>query len=261
MPSKIFISWGGDLSRKIAEELCDWIPSVLQFVKPYFSPEDIEKGARWESNIAEQLSECNVGLICLTSDNLQRPWILFEAGALSKNLEHSRVCPILFNVEPTEVSGPLASFQSTKFIKDDFRKLLMVINETGDEYRLDDAVFNRVFDKWWPDFEMKISEILNSREPVRKAKQVTGDEMLKEILALTRMNTRRNSNDMDYACAALERLLTSIDDAMMDHIQFDMIPIKDLDPSIQMLCDALGCRDWFNKHMVRRRELINKSLK
>ena len=44
MYSKVFISWSGDLSKKIAEELRFWLPAVLQFVKPYFTPNDIEKG-------------------------------------------------------------------------------------------------------------------------------------------------------------------------------------------------------------------------
>jgi hypothetical protein len=41
----VFISWSGDQSKAIAEELRNWIPSVLQFARPYFTPNDIEKGA------------------------------------------------------------------------------------------------------------------------------------------------------------------------------------------------------------------------
>jgi hypothetical protein len=34
MASKVFISWGGNLSKQLAEEVKNWLPSVLQFVKP-----------------------------------------------------------------------------------------------------------------------------------------------------------------------------------------------------------------------------------
>ena len=44
MSTKVFISWSGSLSQKLGEALRNWLPSALQFVKPYFSPEDIEKG-------------------------------------------------------------------------------------------------------------------------------------------------------------------------------------------------------------------------
>ena len=75
MATKVFISWGGDLSKKLAEELRKWLPSVLQFVKPYFTPDDIEKGTRWESHIAQELESSDVGVLCLTRDNIERPWI------------------------------------------------------------------------------------------------------------------------------------------------------------------------------------------
>ena len=131
MASKVFISWGGNLSKRLAEEIKKWLPSVLQFVKPYFTPDDIEKGARWESNIAQELSSSNIGIICLTKDNINRPWILFEAGALSKNLDKSNVCTILFNVDSSEITGPLTCFQATKFDETDFKKLIKTINNTS----------------------------------------------------------------------------------------------------------------------------------
>ena len=87
MATKVFISWSGPLSQKLGEALRNWLPSALQFVKPYFSPEDIEKGAKWGSEIAKELETSNIGVICLTRDNTEKPWILFEAGALSKSLE------------------------------------------------------------------------------------------------------------------------------------------------------------------------------
>ena len=46
MATQVFISWSGDLSRQLAEALYNWLPGVLQYVKPYFSPDDVEKGAK-----------------------------------------------------------------------------------------------------------------------------------------------------------------------------------------------------------------------
>ena len=82
MATKVFLSWSGDLSRKLADALRSWLPSALQSVKPYFTPEDIEKGAKWGSEISKELESSNIGIVCLTRDNTEKPWILFEAGAL-----------------------------------------------------------------------------------------------------------------------------------------------------------------------------------
>jgi hypothetical protein len=110
MPTKVFISWSGPLSQKLGEALRNWLPSTLQFVKPYFSLEDIEKGAKWGPEISGELATSNIGIICLTRDNTEKPWLLFEAGALSKSLEKGLVCTLLFGLEPADIKGPLTQF-------------------------------------------------------------------------------------------------------------------------------------------------------
>jgi hypothetical protein len=121
---KVFISWSGTTSRELAEALHAWLPSVIQSIEPWMSSADIDKGARWSADIAEELEECSIGLICLTPDNLEAPWIMFEAGALSKALDRAFVCPYLFNLNHADLKGPLVQFQSSKAEKEDTKKLM-----------------------------------------------------------------------------------------------------------------------------------------
>ncbi len=93
---KLFISWSGEISHKIAVVLRDWIPAVIPSIAPWVSSEDIPKGTRWSTEVAKELANSFSGIICVTPDNIREPWLLFEAGALSGSVEKSRVFPILF---------------------------------------------------------------------------------------------------------------------------------------------------------------------
>lgn len=88
---KIFISWSGDRSELLAKALRDWFPLVLHYVDPWLSQSDIQAGERWGIEVAKELETCNFGVICVTKENLNSPWILFEAGALAKSMQDGRL--------------------------------------------------------------------------------------------------------------------------------------------------------------------------
>lgn len=183
---KVFISWSGQRSKAIAEHLRDWLPNVLQSIDPYFTPSDVEKGARWLSDISDELSNSKIGILCITRESVNSPWLLFEAGALSKELEDAYVCPIVFDIKPTDLAGPMAQFQATEFAEDDFRRLVGVLNSRLGERQLPGKNLDAVFAKFWPDLKRNIGSVLDSISddgdtPVRPV-----DEMLDEILQLVR---------------------------------------------------------------------------
>jgi TIR domain len=117
---KIFISWSGPHSLAVATALKEWLPFIFTDIQTFVSSDDVRKGKRWLVEIARELSTCNFGIVCLTPDNLESPWLFFEAGALSK-LKASHVCTLLFgNLRPGNIEGPLSHFQATVFSKTDF---------------------------------------------------------------------------------------------------------------------------------------------
>jgi hypothetical protein len=89
---KIFLSWSGEKSRIVASALSQWLPSLVPTTKPWMS-EQIRAGDRWESELVKELKNTDCGVLCLTAENLQSPWLNFEAGALSKAVDKSRVIP------------------------------------------------------------------------------------------------------------------------------------------------------------------------
>lgn len=191
---KVFISWSGPTSHKVAVVLRDWLPSVIQSIEPYVSSEDIDKGARWSTDIAGELHASTYGLVCLTTDNIKAPWINFEAGALGKSIDKSRVSPFLFRLKRSEVEGPILQFQSTIFEKIDVLKLLKSINGACGQDALEEIRLEKAFDVWWPDLEKQLNSIpeLPSEEggtgTAEPSPSDLNSRVLEELLELTRNN-------------------------------------------------------------------------
>ena len=160
---KVLICWAGERSHQIAVALRGWLPSVLQHVDPWVSSEDIQKGAVWLADLLKQLETSEFCIICLVPENVKEPWIHFEAGALFKGIEKSRIVPFLVGVDLKDISGPLAIFQATPFEKEQVRKLVHSINGFSSKSIQSDRL-NQTFDACWPKLEADRSMIAEPPE-------------------------------------------------------------------------------------------------
>jgi hypothetical protein len=184
----VFISWSGTRSKAVAQALQSWLRQVIQAVKPWLSA-DIKKGQRWGPEVTGNLEQSRVGIICLTKDNLSAPWILFEAGAISKTKD-AHVCTFLLDLAHSDVDYPLAQFQHTKAVKEDIFQLLQTINgQLEKERALADEILRSVFDTNWPALEKAIEAA--AALPLEKAGESRSEmEILQEVLELSRNQGR-----------------------------------------------------------------------
>jgi hypothetical protein len=106
------------LSKSVAEKLGSWLHELSHAVEPFVST-NIPKGDAWFITLFEQLRQCPAGIVCVTREDLHSDWLLFEAGALAKQVDRPRVCTLLIDVSPLEVPAPLSGFQATMLKKDD----------------------------------------------------------------------------------------------------------------------------------------------
>jgi hypothetical protein len=53
------------MSYKVAMLLREWLPNVIQAVKPFVSDVDIDAGSQWASQMFQALKETKVGLFAL----------------------------------------------------------------------------------------------------------------------------------------------------------------------------------------------------
>lgn len=187
---KVFISWSGTKSQEVAKVLKQWIPCVIQSVEPYFSSADIDKGARWSTDIAKELQDASFGILCVTKDNLSSSWLNFEAGALSKSIEQSKVCPFLVDLKPSDIqNSPILQFQMASATKDDVFKLFKSINSNLGDSKLHEDVLSTTFDTFWPKIEealKEVSSVTESSAPAAKKGSKDTQAPIEEILELVR---------------------------------------------------------------------------
>ncbi|NOR70951.1 MAG: TIR domain-containing protein [Methylomarinum sp.] len=188
---KVFISWSGHRSRAVAELLDDWIQCVLQAIRPWMSSKDIDRGSLWFSEITDQLKDTTIGVVCLTKDNLDKPWILFESGALAKGLSSSRVCTFLIDLDPTDVGNPLAQFNHTLPNKDGLYELVRTLNSSLGEHSLREKVLEQVFNTYWPQFEKGFELALKENPIGEHVVARTEENILSEVLRTVRTLDRR----------------------------------------------------------------------
>jgi hypothetical protein len=180
---KIFISWSGDRSRSLAQAFREWLPLVLHYAEPWLSEADIEAGERWAQSVAKELAASNFGIICVTSENITSPWVLFEAGALTKSLETSRVIPLLLDLEFSDVSGPLAQFQAKKLSRAGVGEVIQSIQKTA-EHPIPETRAKQLFEALWPEFEKKLEAIPDDAPAERHMRPQ--HEVLEELVASVR---------------------------------------------------------------------------
>jgi len=192
---KIFLSWSKPLSKQCAELLGDWIKCTLQASSPWVSSKDIDKGTLWFNEINSQLKDTAVGIVFLTKENKNNPWILFEAGALAKGLSSNKVCTFLIDLTPADLESPLSQFNHTMPNKDSVKGLLLTINKELGDSKLDNNILDKIFETYWPQLELDFNAIIksipldSSEEPERSE-----SDILTEILYTTRTMDKRIRN-------------------------------------------------------------------
>lgn len=167
---KVFISWSGDRSRKLAEFLAGWLKKLPLAIEPWVSKDAIDPGVRWGKELSEALEGTSFGILCITAENQREPWISFEAGALSKTIEKSYVVPYLIGMKPPELEQPLKQFQAIEANEEDTWKLIETIHMVSEDKTRTVNDLKDTFNVWWPKLSEQIEnikaiEIIENEEP------------------------------------------------------------------------------------------------
>jgi hypothetical protein len=174
----LFLSWSGDSSRQIAEILKEWLFTVSSELDIFFTPDGIEAGRRWSSELAQKLQDCEIGIFVYTRQNLDSLWMAFEAGALSKSIETGRVIPLIFGEPELKLKQPLAQFQAKRFSQKGILETLEAVNNCLSNKKTKEEI-KAFLDFTWSTLDTKVTQVL---EKELNSDKEPGDRDVSEIL-------------------------------------------------------------------------------
>ena len=157
----VFFSWSGERSKKVAEAFQDIFKEVFDpVIECFLSTRDIAPGARSIQILFDKLEKCNYGICFIDSENVTAPWIQFEAGALSKMVENSKVMILLLDNNTECLQGtPLFAFQHKLFNREHIQSIFEEIIKLFDQESSKESFLKR-FEKSWGSFSERSNKIL-----------------------------------------------------------------------------------------------------
>ncbi len=182
----IFISWSGVLALECTKALREWLPKMFDHIDPWASDTDIEAGDRSMDEIKDKLNESGFGIIVVTTENMAKPWLNFEAGALSKSFgdDKNRVVPLLVNFKNKyQLKGPIDQFHAIMLNKEGMGKLCDSIGVT---IGLDRPTVRARFEWAWPSLESAIETAKDVAGDQPELPDVDEKELLKNVYSMVR---------------------------------------------------------------------------
>src|SRR5688572_8191023 len=117
-PPSVFISHSM-VNSGLADALTQLLHGVLPEWTVYRSgahelSASVSPGSDFLEWIRERARTSSHVFILLTPESLRLPWLTFEAGVMTASGGQSRIFPIVFELEQSEVPTPFAEFQTTR---------------------------------------------------------------------------------------------------------------------------------------------------
>lgn len=215
----VFISWSGEKSLVYAEELKRLIEGCIQAATTFCSSQDIHNGENWSRTLFDELATSKYGIICVTKDNINAPWINFEAGAIANKLGN-KMTAFLIDLNASDINSPLSFYQATRVDKSSILSLLYSINDTLDK-KVDKDIIKNTLEYYYSKFEDNI----NSH---RFATNIKSEETYKHIIQIL-----ENTNETLNFIKRIDAIMPSMTE------EIDLISKTDFQKKYDILVDEL----------------------
>jgi hypothetical protein len=143
----IFIGWSGPRSSSVAQALKHWLRCLSLDIEPWVSTLDLRPGGRWWGELEAQLQVSEAGILCITPDNKNSPWLHFEAGALARSVNSRLIIPYAIDLDTAAILDPIGFFQGVAANRQGtFRMISELFASMKVEYDWD----SNIFEVFWP---------------------------------------------------------------------------------------------------------------
>ena len=182
----LFIAWSGEVSERAADLLGQWLNQLMPWLRVHVPSRGSYAGMGWFSKEWNALQSAECAILTLTKENINAPWLVFEAGVLFSKLDRSSIFPVVVDLSIADLSGPLAQFQAVRADKKGLSKLAREINTKSLEMHLGGLELDlliKTIEASWPGFE----SLATKPKPGSPPQRLRSDrEVLYEILELSR---------------------------------------------------------------------------
>jgi tetratricopeptide (TPR) repeat protein len=206
--NKVFISHSHK-DEPLAAAFRDTLRNIFQSVEVAFSSDKEsgggpQSGSNWLAWIHGKMLECEEALLLLTPYSIQKPWPMWEAGAVAgmamsgqqseKGSPAKLVTPIRFNVSEEHVPGPFAVTQAVDGTREaSLKKLLGDLMRRHDYQGSKEGVVNAVLKDYVPPLRQRILDWLRSAPSV-----VTEGTIAEWCARLDRLRDDKRSADVRF---------------------------------------------------------------
>lgn len=182
----VFIAWSKDRSQAMALALKEWLRLVVPSSRPWCSKSDIAAGSGWDAELQKSLDESIFGVLCVTIDNYESPWLNYECGHLASKFGRA-ACPLLLDATTADLQPTPLSRQQAKAVRDknEMFQVVQGINKALGNRGTPADVLEKLFSDRWGELQEALDRI-----PTMKADTRDSSDVLREVLqTVTTMNT------------------------------------------------------------------------
>lgn len=214
--NKIYLIWGGDISKKVALEFKTFSENVLApSLTTFMSETDIIAGEFSVPTLMSELKECKFGIAFINKDNARAPWVNFEIGALKNSTIANSVSILIIDNNQTSLAGtPLSDLQYKLFDKTGLWKILSEIIE-GAGFGESISAFKSRFESYFSNFKANCDKIINSNSSLCPSNSLPNSEenyeqILSELVSINNVLKLNYIENLKEQITNLKRILLTM---------------------------------------------------